>query len=201
MTVPYEKVEKSSVDSEELSEDLKGASKNKLHETNAREVVFSTRCKYGCFIWGILIFSVAICILTIIPISLDPDTDEQAKEAAIHTLVWSTVAIIILFIFILPVSVEVRSDASIGVKTLVITYSFIEAARAYKADSIWEGALRPRIKFATSLDSRVIVRRKHGWWDLALSPDDADGFIQAVADVAQQLEFGEDDAVASENFA
>jgi hypothetical protein len=200
MTVPYKIVDKSPADSEEVSsEDLRGASKSK-NKTNARDIVFSTRCKYGCFIWGILIFSVAVCVLTIIPISLDPETDEQDKEAAIHTLIWSAVAIIILYMFILPVSVEVRSDASIGVKTLVLTYSFIEATRAYRADSIWEGVLRPRIKFATSLDSRVIVRRKHGWWDLALSPHDADGFIRALADVAQQLEFGEDVAVASGNF-
>lgn len=156
-----------------------------------REVVFSTRSAYGCMMVGVLVFGIVVVLLTIIPISLDPNTSNEDKKAAVWTLIWSAVAVLILYIFILPTKFEVRSDASIGVATLFITYSFVDAVRAYAAGGMFEGALRPRIKFATALDKRVVVQRKNGLWDLLLSPSDVDGFVKAVNDASQHLELGD----------
>lgn len=144
-------------------------------------------------IWGVLIFGIAVVLLTIIPVSLDPNTSNADKTSAMWTLIWSAVSILILYIFILPTKFEVRSNGSIGVATLFVTYTFVDAVRAYIADGLFEGALRPRFKFATSLEKRVVVRRRNGRWDLLLSPNDVDGFVKAVNGVSQRLDFGEDE--------
>jgi len=159
-----------------------------------REVVFTTPCTYGWLVWLLLAFSIGASLLTTIPLFIsDNESSDEEKKSAIHTLIWTTVSILIVYIFILPYKCEVRSDASIGISTLFLTYSFIEAVRAYQADGIFDALVRPRrFKFTTDFHNRVVVLRKHGRWDLDVSPKDSEGFIRAVHDMTERLELGEE---------
>jgi (2Fe-2S) ferredoxin len=51
-----------------------------------------------------------------------------------------------------------------------------------------EHCSRPRFKFATALQGRVLVRRLKGKWDVLVSPQDAKGFVENVFRVAAQVE-------------
>jgi hypothetical protein len=166
-----------------------------------REVVFSTPTRYSSSIWILALALVVVNVLPIVVILLVGTSNNSSKVEKMQNLypvLFCNAAILSAIVVVFPRSFEVRSDASIGVTTLFITYSFVDAVRGYKVDGILfdnnKGILlsRQRVKFATSLDHRVLVRRRTGLWDLLVSPHDDEGFIGAIEDVTQRLEFGQD---------
>jgi hypothetical protein len=91
----------------------------------------------------------------------------------------------------LPRTFDVRSDGTVGVKTMLLTFKFKDVARAYQAGifSI-EEFLRPKFNFATSFSEAhtVVVRQRNGKWDVTCSPADTEEFIAALEKVTSVLE-------------
>jgi hypothetical protein len=120
-----------------------------------------------------------------------------------HTWVmgWTVILIFALYMVVLPRKVDVRSNGSIGVKTSLITYQFSGVVRAYQAGMGRDDFLRPRLKFATAFGPPhlVVVRRRHGKWDVVVSPSDPEGFILALERVVSQREEGSDAANNTHN--
>ena len=75
----------------------------------------------------------------------------------------------------------VRSDGSIGITTTCWTYSFANVETAYCLTSLYQDVGRARVKFATGWSVCVVVRRRDV--DVVVSPEDVEGFIQAIQEV------------------
>ncbi|CAJ1965213.1 unnamed protein product [Cylindrotheca closterium] len=98
------------------------------------------------------------------------------------TLLWSVLFIGLVFMLVLPKTVDVRSDGVIGIKTMLTTWKFTDVTRAYESSFSPDELMMPRIKFATTWKPphRVILCRKNGKWDVLVSPEDAKEFVEAV---------------------
>jgi hypothetical protein len=81
---------------------------------------------------------------------------------------------------VLPKQVDVRTNGTVAVKTFLLTFHIDGIVRAYQAGVGREDFLRPRIRFSTSFQDRVVIRRNHGKWDVVVTPEDPVGFINAV---------------------
>eukprot|EP00540_Astrosyne_radiata_P005673 CAMPEP_0116857424 /NCGR_PEP_ID=MMETSP0418-20121206/20536_1 /TAXON_ID=1158023 /ORGANISM="Astrosyne radiata, Strain 13vi08-1A" /LENGTH=84 /DNA_ID=CAMNT_0004491087 /DNA_START=40 /DNA_END=291 /DNA_ORIENTATION=- len=79
----------------------------------------------------------------------------------------------VAYLMALPTAFEVRSDGSIGVVMVLLTYTFPDVVRAYQLENLCDAAFRPRMKFLTDLDSRVCIERSR-CCDLLVSPKDVD---------------------------
>jgi len=156
---------------------------DKKKDPNGSKVVFTSRVKYGVFFWSCIAFVLVTSLLRCLFLAAKIDNYEERMEM-IWSLFWSFSSILIVFVFVIPVEYQIRSDASIDVSTVFKTYNFTDSCRAYKASGPFDSLSRAKIKFAMDLHSRVIVVRKHGRWDLLLSPVDMDGFIQVVNNVS-----------------
>lgn len=157
------------------------------------EVVFRTAARYSPILWLLLAFSVFIVLICIVPIVMDPNSTADNKRFGVITLLGSVCFMVVVYIAVLPVAFQVRSDRAIGVVTMLCTYHFPGAVRAYPLNGSTSSSsyntvplFRPRIKFATDLSSRINIRRTSGM-DLLVSPQDENGFIQAVQSVQPQL--------------
>ncbi|KAL3934307.1 MAG: hypothetical protein SGBAC_009945 [Bacillariaceae sp.] len=97
-------------------------------------------------------------------------------------LLWSILFVGAVYMLVLPKSVDVRSDGTVGVKTMLTTWKFSDVTRAYESSFSSDELMMPRIKFATAwkVPHRVILCRKNGKWDVLVSPVDAREFVQAV---------------------
>ena len=159
-------------------------------ETKARErnVVFETPSKYDSFVVIIL----SICLLSILfsfyKVYGDDSISDNERKQAYTTLIWTPVSLSIVFALVLPHSLQVRSDSSIGIRTLFVTWWFSDVAEAIENRPFTEHCRRPRYKFATALFSnRVLIRRRRGHWDVLVSPREVDAFIQAISRVSSEL--------------
>ena len=109
-------------------------------------------------------------------------------------LVWTMILVLCIYMVILPKQVDVRSNGSIGIKTFLVTFQFPHVARAYISEPLlfqkddFNMIQRPRLKFESHPWSKVVVLRRHGRWDVTVSPKDAQGFIDAIDKVIHQLE-------------
>lgn len=161
-----------------------------------RKVVFKTSSSYQFYIFILLAIAPVSTIGGMFLVYFDDSTSDEEKWRAWISLFFTTVAILIVFALVLPMQLEVRSDASIGIQTcLGITWTFTNVTAAYSNPSFSENFRRGRFKFATSIRNRVLVRRrgpinKHSffqhWWDVVVSPADAPGFVQAIETVVAQ---------------
>jgi hypothetical protein len=70
----------------------------------------------------------------------------------------------------------------------LITYTFTGTVRAVISPGIWDDAYRARIKFVTNQDKRVVILRRKGKWDLCVSPNHPQEFVDAVSRVMTELE-------------
>eukprot|EP00980_Cylindrotheca_fusiformis_P030599 scaffold25087_cov201-Cylindrotheca_fusiformis.AAC.2 len=122
-----------------------------------------------------ILFVPFICIvIPIIQSLIDGD------RTATWVLIWTLIFVGFVYLMVLPRSVDVRSDGTVGIKTTMMTYKFSHVVRAYQASNPMEGLGRLRIKFATDFQNRVALRRSHGKWDVFVSPVDLAEFIAAV---------------------
>lgn len=157
-------------------------------DENKPRVVFSSPAVYHPL--TIILLSVAPIVMfgSIVLVELDDSSSSQEKQKARQSLLWSTVALIIVYGFVMPRRFVVLSDASIQVTTLLKTWRFPHVTAAYEYPSLFQDAFRPRFKFATDLTNRILIRRGNGGWDLLLSPRDVPGFASAVRRVAAMVE-------------
>jgi hypothetical protein len=153
-----------------------------------RRVVFESPSAYSPLIYILLAFVICSMIGSYAMVYFDGSVSDQDKEDALWSLGSSFLFVIPVFVLVLPLSLQVRSDASVGVKTLFVTWTFDKATAAYEDPAFMEQCRRPRFKFATALQGRVLVRRLKGKWDVLVSPEDPKGFVDTVFRVAAQVE-------------
>jgi hypothetical protein len=140
-------------------------------------VILRTNSKYHPATYILLLFPL-LTILVPIKISLT-----QGDYNTAWGLIWALMFVAFVYMMVLPRTLDVRSDGSVGVKTSLMTYKFTDVVRAYEAPGYSiDDPLRPVIKFATDFKRphTVAVRRRNGKWDLLVSPADVEDFIAAV---------------------
>lgn len=152
-------------------------------------VVFASSASYQTLILiPLLLVAPLVMILSIVSVFLDSSLSPEERRSSLITLGLSTLLIVVMYLLVMPKRFEVRSDASIAVVTLTFTYTFGHVTAAYNDPPLMRDCWRPRLKFATNLNKRVLVRRKHGGWDIVVSPDDPNGLTAAVWKVAHAVE-------------
>lgn len=149
-------------------------------KSKAKRVVFSDYIAYSPLIMWLLLVAPATTLGCVLLVSLDPDQPPAERDLAIKILCWTTVGIILLYIFILPYRVSVMADGSVGIRVIPFTYNFGDIVRAYASPGMFDDAYRPRLKFATNLDKRVVVMRRKGKWDITVSPCNPQDFVDAL---------------------
>jgi hypothetical protein len=152
-------------------------------------VVFATPAKYTPIVWGILALPLVAVLVSLF--MLYPRI-EYRHSATAWALGWSLLLIFVVYMSILPQEVDVRSNGTVGVKTVLLTFHVDGVVRAYQAGVGREDFLRPRIRFGTSMKQQVILRRNHGKWDVVVSPQDLDGFLKAVEEMVKEHGEGAD---------
>jgi hypothetical protein len=152
-------------------------------------VVFASLSRYDYVVVAIMSLAPLSIILNIIMVNRNKSLEEEEVQQKVWILVWALILVFVIYMAVLPRQVDVRSNGTIGVKTALFTYIFTGVCRAYEAGIGREDFLRPRLKFAASFTgNRVVVRRRHGKWDIVVTPTDPQGFVQAVEQVVGQLE-------------
>jgi hypothetical protein len=161
---------------------------SRRQSSNSSFVIMSTKSKYHPAMYLLLVLPL-LTILVPIYTSLT-----QGDYNTAWGLIWSLTFVGFGYMMVLPLTLYVRSDGAVGVKTSLMTYKFTDIVRAYEAGFYTDDLLRPRIKFATDfkIPHRVAVRRRNGKWDLLVSPVDAEEFIAAVNGAAADQDQNED---------
>jgi len=163
------------------------SSKNKR-----RLIIFASSSKYQLLVCLLLMIPLLTILVSLI--LFDINTREEYKNSwIVWVLGWCFILIMVLYMAILPRQVDVRSNGTVAIKTCLLTFHIDDIARAYRGcniDSNYNSFLRPRVRYATSLDKdgAVVIRRKHDKWDVVVTPQDPEGFINAVEKMLQQKE-------------
>jgi len=166
--------------------------------------VFECPASYHPWTWILLGIAVSAPLLSMIIIANDRKFSSQKKREAHFALFWVAVAILLLYIAVLPRRFKVYSNARIAVITWLFTFNFDNVSGAYRdvvfdedtvyetlsSDSLTTSKRRHRFKFSTNFNKRVIVQRKNGAWDVIVSPSNTKGFVTAVCNLAADLEEG-----------
>jgi hypothetical protein len=153
----------------------------------APAVVFSDYIAYDRPIMWLLLLAPAATLGCVLLVALGTDKPPAERDLELKILCWTTVGIIVLYIFILPYRIYVYSDATVGVRVIPLTYNFGDVVRAFVSPGMFDCAYRPRFKFATNLDNRVVVMRRKGW-DVTVSPCNPQEFVDALDSVVKALE-------------
>lgn len=164
------------LDDLQVSPSKSNSSRRSSRSLKPETVIIRTGSKYHPWL-------VALLVLSIVPVLISLDyalKDEDYKTA--WGLVWSLLFVVVVYLLVLPKSVDVRSNGVVGVRTLLMTYKFKDIVRAYQSDFSADELFMPRIKFATSWQAphRVVLCRKNGKWDVLVSPVDVDEFLDAI---------------------
>ena len=150
------------------------------HKRKRKTVVFATGSQYN-WLFGLI---VATPLLTIIlwVILFDAENDYK-NSTTIWALGWSFVFLVVLYMAILPRKVDVRSNGTVAIKTCLLTFFIDDISRAIQCDNISGSDLwRPTLLLATSWNKKgaVLLRRRHGKWDVVVSPVDPFDFCEAL---------------------
>lgn len=154
---------------------------------NENQVVFESPASYHLWTWILISIAPVATLLSMVIVKHDHTFPPQMKADVLFCLLWTTIALILLFISILPRLYRVYSNGTISVKTCIFTFRFSNATGAADDPPFedWSKVL----KFSTNFTKRVIVRRSGGW-DILVSPKDTKGFVEAVWKVAVDEEEG-----------
>ena len=167
-----------------------------------RLIVFASSSKYQLLLCLLLMIPLLTILISLI--LFDINTQEEYKNSwTVWVLGWCFILIMVLYMAILPRQVDVRSNGTVAIKTCLLTFHIDDIARAYRGcniDSNYNSLLRPRVRYATSLDKdgAVVIRRKHDKWDVVVTPQDPEGFINAVEKMLRQKE---DDVIEKSSVA
>mmetsp|Transcript_11435 Transcript_11435/g.26862 ORF Transcript_11435/g.26862 Transcript_11435/m.26862 type:complete len:252 (+) Transcript_11435:330-1085(+) len=164
---------------------------------NKKLIVFVSSSKYQWLIAFLVVAPLFAILMSII--MFDVQSQEEYKNSSrIWSLGWLFILIMIVYMAVLPRQLDVRSNGTVAIKTCLLTFHIDEIARAYRGcniESDYDFFLRPRLRFATSLDrdAAVVIRRHQGKWDVVLTPQDPEGFVHAVEEVLRQNEDQQDE--------
>jgi hypothetical protein len=162
------------------------------NSTPKPSVVFESPAKYHPCTFFLLALAPASTLLglALVPVYFDETVSDEDRRSITKGMLWATTVIIIVYSLVLPKRFEVLSDASIRLVTWIpsLAHTFPNATAAYDNPPLHQNLFRPRLKFATDLNSRVVVRRRNEGWDLLVSLHDAPGFVAAVWKVAGEVE-------------
>jgi hypothetical protein len=159
------------------------------NSTSRPRIVFASHAKYHICTVFLLALAPASTLGSLALVYLDETVTYEDMRSITNCLLWVTAVIIILYSLVLPKRFEVLSDASIRVVMWTsLAHTFPNATAAYHNPPMQQNLFRPKLKFATDLNSRVVVTRRNGGWDLLVSLHDAPGFVAAVWEVAGEVE-------------
>lgn len=168
---------------------------------NKKLIVFVSSSKYQWLI-GFLVVAPLFAILVSI-IMFDVKSQEAYKNSSrIWILGWLFILIMIVYMAVLPRQVDVRSNGTVAIKTCLLTFHIDDIARAYRGcniESNYDSFLRPRVRFASSLDrdAAVVIRRNHGKWDVVVTPQHPEEFVHAIEGLLRQKENEKDENLVS----
>ena len=156
---------------------------------NGQHVIFQSPAKYHICTVFLLALAPATALGSLALVYLDETVSYDDRRSITHFLLWVIAVIIIVYSLVLPRRFEVLSDASIRVVMWTsLAHTFANATAAYENPPMHQNLFRPKLKFATDLNSRVVVTRRNEGWDLLVSLHDAPGFVAAVWEVAGEVE-------------
>lgn len=145
-----------------------------------KTVVFATKSKYHWFV----LFCMATPFLTILlRVILFDAQDDYKDSSTIWAMSWISVLLVVLYMAVIPRKVDVRSNGTVAVKTCLLTFFIDDIAGAFRGENDdMRHILRPHFLLITSVDRNdvVVLRRKHGKWDVEVTPEDVDGFLEAL---------------------
>mmetsp|Transcript_3784 Transcript_3784/g.10404 ORF Transcript_3784/g.10404 Transcript_3784/m.10404 type:complete len:206 (-) Transcript_3784:210-827(-) len=177
-------------------------SNNKDNPAQQTQVVFSTPARYDAVTVALVSFA-PLCLLVTLFIMIAMDANDyysgsQGKTLNLVVMVISLLAVLLLFAVVLPHHYEIhqsQEEATLVVVTNIpkLQYKFPHITAALENPSILQPCgSRGRLKFATSMQDRILVRRLvQGSWDILVSPEDTQGFVQAVFASAAAVEEAE----------
>jgi hypothetical protein len=151
-----------------------------------KKVMFTSPSKYQTAVWWLVAIPLLAILIAII--SLRPRRDYTRSSTA-WILGWMFLLVIVLYMAVLPKQVDVRSNGTVAVKTFLLTFHIDGIVRAYQGGS-WKSEdyflRRKTIRFNTTFDEPVVIRRSHGKWDVIVTPEDPAGFINAVEQMVRE---------------
>ena len=161
---------------------------------NRKLIVFASGSKYQWLVALLVVAPLFAILMSIILFDVHSQ-DEYKNSSTIWALGWCFIFIMVTYMAILPRQVDVRSNGTVAIKTCLLTFFIDEIARAYRGGNIesnynYQNLLRPRVMLATSLDKdgAVVIRRNHGKWDVLVTPEDPEGFVNAVEEMVRKKE-------------
>lgn len=154
-------------------------------------VIFRSSASYHS-LFGILVaFAPTACLVSMYFVWTDDASTRDEKEGATRGLLWTIIALLIVFVLVLPRRFEVVSNASVNVVSVLgWKWNFGDVCGAFDQQSVFAEWYRPKFKFAVDIHNRVIVKRRNGKWDVLVSPRDAAGFVDAVWNVVNENDNG-----------
>mmetsp|Transcript_2984 Transcript_2984/g.7044 ORF Transcript_2984/g.7044 Transcript_2984/m.7044 type:complete len:256 (-) Transcript_2984:156-923(-) len=170
-----------------------------LSKKQRKIIVFASGSKYQWLVALLLVVPLAAIVLSII--LFDVQNQEVYKNSStIWGLSWCFIFLMVLYMAVLPRQVDVRSNGNVAVKTCLLTFHMDEIARATlgsTAASGWDVFWQRRVMLATSLDkdSAVVIRRHGGKWDVVVTPEDPEGFVNALEKMLLKKEENENNFV------
>lgn len=147
-----------------------------------KTVVFATKSKYH---WFVLFCMLTPFLTILLRVILFDAQDDYKNSSTIWAMGWISVFLVVLYMAVIPRKVDVRSNGTVAVKTCLLTFFIDDIAGAYRGSNNAEyirHILRPHFLLITSVDRNdiVVIRRKHEKWDVTVSPEDVDGFLEAL---------------------
>jgi hypothetical protein len=153
----------------------------------AAVVVFSTR---PCYPWKLNLccfLSILISFLKSLYLDLTYSGGDAKIQQMLHRVVWfafGLVAILLLgLLLFLPRQYQVLSDSSIVVQSALTSFKFGNIQDAHRKSGLCDGMAQLRWDFALEFTNRVFVERAGNGWPVWCSPQDPDGFVDAIRHV------------------
>lgn len=161
---------------------------NSPSATPSDDVVFTDYIAYSPLIIWLLLVAPITTLSCVVVVYFDEEQPPDERELSIKILLSTTAFILLLYLFILPFRVSVKSNGNVCVRVIPLRYTFTETVRAYLSPGIFDRPYLSRIKFVTHQDKRVVVVRRKGKWDICISPKNPKEFMGAINNVTNALD-------------
>eukprot|EP00567_Pseudictyota_dubia_P009194 CAMPEP_0197434810 /NCGR_PEP_ID=MMETSP1175-20131217/2497_1 /TAXON_ID=1003142 /ORGANISM="Triceratium dubium, Strain CCMP147" /LENGTH=195 /DNA_ID=CAMNT_0042963665 /DNA_START=225 /DNA_END=812 /DNA_ORIENTATION=- len=162
-------------------------------EVSPRQLLWSGEASYHWLTWAVASVGPSVPLLCLWVVLSDDGAGER-MEAAVALAV-TTAFILVVYAAVFPRKYEVwrpavaldrlhEVGADVKVVTFLVSWKFTGCVRATHVPG-WCGIeghslLKGLLKFATDPESRVLIRRRCGIFDVVISPSDPAAFIEAV---------------------
>ena len=143
------------------------------------QIVVSSAAKYG-WLFVVLLWACFLPQLLLLLPSLIFSPRAYPLEASLAFVYLAAITTL------LPIRFDVLSDGSVRVVAFWWSWTYPDTVRAYRCTAIRPGTRA--VSFVTHRDYRLCVKRPRGKVDLYISPQDPDGFLDALCRVVAELE-------------